>query len=185
MRLIRHRLHLMSELGGRMWIIARSGCRSIGEQMDQAILNVLQNAVEAVGGEGPITILHSRNGPPVENTRRGTNGGAGDRSRRTTPPRTVRVRPLRVRPAAGYSDEGAYSRRRVNGPTLDVTSTPRRLSVGACRSRASKPVCVSAALPSHLAAISQSPAPSPIGPRSFPLRPHWSPSDPLGCTSAR
>ena len=34
-------------------------------QMDQAVLNVLQNAVEAVGGQGSITIrLHSRNGRP-------------------------------------------------------------------------------------------------------------------------
>jgi nitrogen fixation/metabolism regulation signal transduction histidine kinase len=34
-------------------------------QMDQAVLNVLQNAVEAVGGQGSITIrLNSRNGRP-------------------------------------------------------------------------------------------------------------------------
>lgn len=56
----------MSELGGGMWIIARSRVPIEQGQMGRAVLNVLQNAVEAVGGEGSITVrLHSRNGRPT------------------------------------------------------------------------------------------------------------------------
>ena len=44
-------------------------------QMEQALLNVLQNAVDAVRGDGSITIrLHSRNGQPkviIEDTKPG------------------------------------------------------------------------------------------------------------------